>query len=242
MPPRMSTTHIDYEVDVPGFEGPLDLLLRLVEQNHLPVTEVSLAQVTDSYIRRIQSMEVPPEEMSHFLVVASRLVLLKSRYLLPRPEPRESEPTADELAEQLRTFQRFKAAAARLRETEARICYAQLAPPSLPDRTSQPVSLPATLLHRALSRSSDRNRHSPDTGENVRRARLRLADAVARAEALMKQDGMVTLEKLAGDNPGRLELIVAFLAALDLVRRRRAVPVQEAMFGPMALYPAEETN
>ncbi len=235
----MTSRVAPYEIRVPGFEGPLDLLLQLVERNSLPITEISLAQVTDSYLRRLEQVRVPAEEMSHFLVVASRLLLIKSRYLLPRPVIEEPDTDARDLAEQLRTYRRFKAAAAALRELEGRTSYTQLIPPPAPRSTGEVVSLPPAVLERALQRSLKRLEGAMREGPAVPRMRLKLADVVARGERLLKREGSVTLERLAGPEPSRSELIVAFLAVLDLVRRRRARAVQEGLFAPVILYPVE---
>ncbi len=235
----MSLARIPYEVRLEAFEGPLDLLLQLVERHQLPITEVSLAKVTDSYLRRVEELGVPAEEMSHFLLVASRLLLIKSRYLLPRPEPDEEEPAGEELAEQLRRYRRFKLAAARLREREGMTSYPQLVPPPPPE-PSEVISLPAALLQRALLRSLSRMPERLEEGEPVARIRVRLADYVARAERIMRRSGRVTLGELAGARASRQQMIVAFLAALDLVRRRRARAAQDGLFGPITLYPLRD--
>lgn len=231
-----------YEVRLSAFEGPLDLLLQLVERKSLPITEVSLSQVTDGYLRRVEQMDVPPEEMSYFLVVASRLLLLKSRYLLPRPPQETPEPTGEDLAEQLKVYQRFKLAATRLRELEGRASYSQLLPPPVPKPAAPVVSLPLASLERALRRSLKRLEGVLPDGPPVSGERLRLADVVATAEKLLRQDGKVSLEQLAGPGADRRVLVVAFLAALDLVRRRRARAVQERLFAPVLLYPVEDVG
>lgn len=228
-----------YRVRLPAFEGPLDLLLQLVERNSLPITEVSLAEVTESYLRRMEELTVPPEEMSHFLVVASRLLLIKSRYLLPRPHAEAPDVNAEELAEQLRVYRRFKQAAAVLRGWEGRTSYVQILPPAPPERVAPQPSMPTAVLERALRRSLSRIERGLPQGPSLPRTRLRLSDVVARAERLMREQGSVSLEALAGPDATRSELVLSFLALLDLVRRRRATVVQEELFGPVWLYPLE---
>ncbi len=230
-----------YRVEQSGFEGPLDVLLQLVERNSLPITEVSLAQVTDGYLRRVEQLQVPPEEMSYFLVIASRLLLIKSRYLLPRAETETPDPSAEELANQLRTYQRYRLAAAVLREREGQSCYPQLLPPPVPEPTVTPTSLPLAALQRALRRSLARRVLLPE-GPPVAGVRLRLSDVVSRGEQLLRREGKVSLQQLAGHEAGRPETVVAFLAALDLVRRRKARAVQDGLFAPVFLYLAEETG
>jgi len=228
-----------FQVRLPEFEGPLDLLLQLVERNSLPILDVSLALVTEEYVRRVERLEAPPEETSHFLTVASRLLLLKSRRLAPRPEPEPYDPTPDDLAAQLREYQRFKRAAAMLRDLEGRSSYPQLVPPPQPARSTATAALPPAALHRALHRTLRRLERDLPAGELPPRERLRLADAAAAAESIMRAEGSVGLDRLAGPDAGRYEIVVAFLTVLDLVRRRRARAVQEGAFGPVLLYPLE---
>lgn len=229
-----------YVVRQPAFEGPLDLLLQLVERDRLPITDVSLAQVTDGYLRRVERLRAAPEEMSWFLVVASRLLLLKSRSLLSRPIVEAPEPAGEELAEQLRTYQRFKAAAARLREREGATGYAQLVPPPVLESSGRAASLPPAALERAMRRALARRERDLPEGPPVERVRLRLSDVVSRAEELLRRGGRARLDELAPPGAGRAGVVVAFLAALDMVRRRRARAVQDDLFAPVVLLPPEE--
>ena len=108
----------EYTVTIPVFEGPLDLLLQLIERAELDITAVSIAQVTDQFLAHIRTMEVPADEISSFLVMAARLIQIKSEVLLPRPpirQPGEENP-AEELARQLRIYKRFKEVAAWLED------------------------------------------------------------------------------------------------------------------------------
>ncbi|HJS28904.1 MAG TPA: ScpA family protein, partial [Anaerolineales bacterium] len=99
-----------YKVSIPVYEGPLDLLLNLIEQAELDITRVALAQVTDQFLAYLQNLTiVSPEEISAFLVIAAKLVQIKSEALLPRPPARAEgeEDPAEALARQLRIYKRF---------------------------------------------------------------------------------------------------------------------------------------
>jgi segregation and condensation protein A len=104
-----------YTVQVEHFEGPLDLLLQLVEKNELEVSDISLAGVADQFVKYMKAQIVPPEEMADFLVVASKLVYLKSKLLMPDFEDEEMEEGMD-LEAQLRQYQMFVSAASELNE------------------------------------------------------------------------------------------------------------------------------
>jgi segregation and condensation protein A len=115
-----------YRFELPGysFHGPLDLLLQLIEKRELPITEISLARIADEYVRYIgQLEEVNPAELADFLVIAARLLLIKSNALLPAPpsrnqEAEQEEDSAEELLAQLREYKRMKEAAEELRRRQ----------------------------------------------------------------------------------------------------------------------------
>src|SRR5438132_6923578 len=118
------TTPLDstYTIRLPDFEGPLDLLLHLIEREELDITRLALAQVTDQYIQYLSAMQrADAEQIAEFLVVAAKLLLIKSRLLLPQePVPGEalSEDVAGELTRQLLEYRRYKKVALQMKERE----------------------------------------------------------------------------------------------------------------------------
>ncbi len=126
-----------YRVSTALYEGPLDLLLQLIERAELDITRLALAQVTDSYLahlRAMQTAQANPAEVSGFLVIAARLVQIKSAALLPRPsldamDEIEEDP-GEALARQLVVYKRFKELAAVLhaRDEEGLRTYLRVAP------------------------------------------------------------------------------------------------------------------
>src|SRR5512138_1256566 len=111
-----------YTVTIPVYEGPLDLLLQLIERAELDITAVALAQVTDQYLAYIHQMQVPADEISAFLVVAAKLLQIKSEALLPRPSVRKEgeEDLGEALARQLRIYKRYKEISKWLEDRESR--------------------------------------------------------------------------------------------------------------------------
>ncbi len=107
-----------YTIDLPAFAGPLDLLLHLIDREELDITAISLAKVTEQYLSQIEELKNNRmEQLIDFLVVGARLVLIKSRALLPQDvsltgEDEEEEDPAEALIRQLRQYRRFKIAAA----------------------------------------------------------------------------------------------------------------------------------
>jgi len=100
-----------YQVATPVYEGPLDLLLQLIERAELDITKLALAQVTEQYLEYMRRLpDRAAEEVSAFLVIAARLLQIKSEALLPRPPARESgeEDPGEALARQLLAYKRYK--------------------------------------------------------------------------------------------------------------------------------------
>src|SRR5579885_1581157 len=126
---RSSETNTAYTVHLPSFEGPLDLLLHLIERRQMEITTISLVAVTDQfleYVRSWQSEEPPMARLAEFITVGARLLYIKSRSLLPQP-PKEEEAAgvddalaeAEELRRHLLEYKLAKEIARLLREREA---------------------------------------------------------------------------------------------------------------------------
>ena len=124
-----------FHVKLPDFEGPLDLLLYLIEREELDITRVSLAKVTGSYLEYIHLLEqLQVDQVADFLVVAAKLLLIKSEALLPRPpaiKSDEEEDVGDDLVKQLLLYKQYKESARKLfdRETAGLHTYVRVAPP-----------------------------------------------------------------------------------------------------------------
>ena len=110
-PSHVSYKEPTYSVETPVFQGPLDLLLYLIERAELDITTLALAEVTDQFLDYLQNLpELSVEEVSSFLLVAAKLLQIKSEALLPRPVIREAgeEDPGEALARQLIEYKRYK--------------------------------------------------------------------------------------------------------------------------------------
>ena len=158
-----------YPVSLPIFDGPIELLLHLIERQELDITEVSLVAITDQYLRAIEAMqEVEPEALADFLVVAARLLYIKSRGLLPQPvvEEEEEEKQSEALIQQLLDYRRFKAAAGelRLRASIGLRTNARLAPPQM-ERRLDLTDLTIERLAAAAQRRNAQRRQQPGSAD-----------------------------------------------------------------------------
>jgi segregation and condensation protein A len=219
-----------------SFEGPLELLLALIEQRRLPITSVSLAQVADQYLAQVHALpELDPDLLADFLAIAGRLLLLKSRALLlseGEPDP-EVEETATELAERLATYRVFRAAAEHLqrlealgargyptnREPQASAALAPLLPVAPPALRAVMLRLqagepPATVEPPGVARAS------------VDERRALILDALSAQPRL-------SFGAIAGDSVDCV--IASFLAVLELFRRGLVELQQPSLFGELTL-------
>lgn len=233
-----------YTVATPVFEGPLDLLLQLIERAELDITRLALAQVTDQYLVYLRDLpESHPEDVSAFLVVASRLLQIKSEALLPRPPQRvEGEEDAGEaLARQLRIYKRFKEIALQLGEREAsgKHTFLNLAPPPHPegllDLSGVTTSDLRAIAQEILARADLRR----PLNTVVAAPRVTIREKITLIAQRLRQFGASSFGALLGKEPTTLDVVVTFLALLELVKRHMVEVAQEAMFADIQLKPGE---
>jgi segregation and condensation protein A len=239
-----------YAVSLPLFEGPLDLLLHLIEQEKLDISEISLVAVTDQYLKTIDQLEeLAPGALADFLVVASRLLYIKSTRLLPKPVAanEEDEDTSENLVRHLLEYRQYKRAASDLRGREDKGNRLFVRPPTTIDLSElsqkQPEfgELDVTLLQRALKRALARISVEPPPPQ-VKPYTVTVAERIESVRSQLagtrQADGAVRpflFSQLMGEGSSRLEIIVTFLAVLELVKQREVVAQQDGTFGEIVL-------
>jgi segregation and condensation protein A len=233
----------NYRVDLPVFQGPLDLLLSLIEREELEITRVSLAQVTDQYLAYLEQIgETHADTLVDFLVVAAKLVLIKSQALLPRPPATapEGEPdSGDDLVEQLRQYSLFKAAAGKLdeRQTLGLRTYLRLAPP--PKVEAQPdlsdVSL-EDLLAAVRNAMSITPRPEP-VSQVVSQVRITISGQMELIRQQATAQRRVIFQDVLAQAQSRIEIAVTLLAILELLKQREITVHQERLFGTIVIEP-----
>ena len=248
-----------YQVQLPAFEGPLDLLLHLIQQQELDITTIALAQVTDQYlaylaVRKQATLDSPAaqehvsDELAAFLAVAARLLLIKSRALLPRPasEGDDVEDDAQDLVRQLRLYRRFKEIAAYLgeRDEESLHMFARAIPVSAQAEGWEPkLDLSDTTLDDLTAALyallQDMPEEAPELGTLVHT--VTIEDKISQIRTLLSTRAQVTFGALLNDTHSRVEIIVTFLALLEMIRHHRVSVRQETLFGPITIQ-AEELD
>jgi segregation and condensation protein A len=229
---------IDYTVTLPIFEGPLDLLLRLIEREELDVTRVALAHVADQYLAHVRAMDAPdPASLSAFLVMAARLLLLKSRALLPRPpaaSDQEPDDEGDVLVRQLQEYQRFRQLASLLRLSEGRRMYARLAAPLAP----RPARLDHTVADLIAALQRRRQLMLPLDPPPVALPAPKIVivgEMIDRIRSRLQARPWVAFEEIISLAAQRVEIVVAFWAVLELWKRHAVVVEQTGVFGVIVI-------
>jgi segregation and condensation protein A len=238
----MPLTLANYQLRLPDFEGPLDLLLRLIERSQLAIADVSLVAVTDQFLAVIAEMRstTPAETIAEFATVGTRLTLLKSRSLLPRaPKIDDEEHIQGDLTAELNEYKRMKELAQQLGERHASglslFSPAMRLPISIPTEAKDVklVAYEPSVLLRSLRR---RLTTVPKPVQLLRQRRMvsihEMIDRVVELTARLKP---VSFNKITDEYQTRTEVATAFLAVLVLVRRRSLQATQGGLFAEITL-------
>jgi len=236
-------TLANYQTRLPSFEGPLDILLRLIERHQLEITSVSLVQVTDQFLEHVNRLaETSPQDIAEFTIVGTRLILLKSRSLLPAPPAIEDsdDPDPDDLVQQLQAYKRLKVVAHQLgeRRESGLVSYGpQVAGPITRPRGVAPPTLasyePSVLIKSLRRRLST----IPQAMQTIRQRRMvSIREMIQRVSDLAAHiAGPFRFSRVTEGYTTRTEVATAFLAVLVLVRGRSLHASQDGLFGEISL-------
>jgi segregation and condensation protein A len=235
---------VAFKVDLDVFAGPLDLLLYLVKKHEVDVTEVPIARVAEAFVAYLEVLEeLAIDQVGEFVELASVLLEIKARTLVPRPEEQEEslEPVREDLVERLLEYKQFRDAAVlledRAREWESRFVrsHTEELPRQGPPAEIHFADVQVWDLVGALTRVLQRQeRRKPrqiihdDTPIEVH---------IERIEELLAKQGRVAFTTLFDDEMPRMRVVGIFLAALELVRRGRLTTRQDELYGEIWLEP-----
>lgn len=232
-----------YQVTLPLFQGPLDLLLHLIEREQLDITKVALAQVTDQYLQYIASLqEVDADLLSDFLVVAAKLLFIKSQALLPKPAvdtvSEEEEDLGGQLVRQLQVYRQFKQATHMLATREALHLrsYVRVATPGVVEPRLVPGEITLKELVVAARRALAVHLPAPSVDQVVSPVVVTIGERITWIRQLLEHLPQVTFGALMRMCRQRLEIIVTFMALLELIKQNFVDVQQEAPFGEIVIY------
>jgi segregation and condensation protein A len=253
--PEMVSEQARYVVRLPVFEGPLDLLLHLIEKRQMEITTISLVAVTDQYIAYLRQWQDNPERMplanmAAFVSIATRLLFIKSQSLLPhtsREEMNSEMENAAAMAEELRAhlmeYKLAKEIAAYLRQREEQGLQTHARSGLLAGIEAQLAWTPPTLtglevdaLARAFLRLLELRARDEASGEDLLPlARVRVSQRIADLREILSERATIYLSEVLEGETSRFVIIVTFLAILELWKHARIIVTQHELFGPILL-------
>ncbi len=221
-----------YEVQTPAFEGPFDLLLHLILKQEVDLWEISLAPIVDEYVARVAGLEhLDLDVATEFLLIAATLVELKARRLLPAPEPIDLDEELarweerDYLLARLLECKTFQDAAHTIHErmTLASRCFARLAGPEHPFCLLSPDPLERVTIEQFVKAAAKglapRQLEVRTDAEHITVARVSVREAIEAVLALLPAREPVPFRDLVRDVSSKIEVIVRFLACLELFKQ-----------------------
>lgn len=243
---------MDIKLDV--YQGSLDLLLTLIRRHKIDIYDIPIAQLTDQYLAEVANLPPDMEQLSEFLVMAATLLEIKSRMLLPRPKPEGAEPSEDPrqaLVEKLVAYKQAQALAAELsnltplgeRITNSGdiplLSHIKKGYSTMPDLDTEQISTSHLLdiFIGIMSRKEERRDVVRAGYGKVARDRFTLEEKVVHMRQLLESYGRISLEFLFSHCQSKGEMVVTFLAMLEMIRQGEVSAVQTTPFGDVGLAP-----
>ena len=238
--PSLWQSSFNYKISTDVYEGPLDLLLQLIESAELDITKLSLAKVTDQYLTYLRSLsDQDPIEVSAFLVIAAKLVFIKSSILLPSLkdiDDESEEDIGDQLARQLKEYKKFKQAAYWLKdrnEKGLRSYYRVSAPPLVLEHLDI-SDIGIYDLIDILLETYFKNEHETPLSDVVAISALSLKKRIDEIKIILRKQSRINFSSFLSNNFSRLDVVVTFLALLELIRNNAVIAAQESLFSDIA--------
>ena len=229
---------IDFNTD--KFQGPLGLLLKLIESEQMDITEIALAAIADQYVAYVEQAEnIDPEEIADFLVIAARLLYIKSKALLPYLQTEAEEEEAGDLERQLRMYKKFIEASLKVSAliNRERLMFApvfnkggrrglDIQPTFAPPKKISAVDL-AMVWQQILNRLQKKEKKLEETKLEPK---ISLDERISHIRCLLAEQLSLSFQRLLEKAESRVDIIVNILAILELAKQRELTFEQEELF------------
>ncbi len=238
-----------YSIKIDNFEGPLDLLIYLIEKNKMKIDEINITEITDQYIEYLNEMEkLDLEIASEFLVMASTLLYLKSKNLLPKQETEEEELTEEELIRKIIEYKKYKEISKKLKENYlnySKRIYKEQEKIELPKRKLQEEykkDLIPNLYKQIIEKTSVRlNKNAKNIEKIALVENYTVASKVKEMfRVLIKQKRFIFNKMFSINKHNKQEVVTAFSGLLELSRRDKVKTNQEELFGDILVEKAKK--
>ena len=238
-----------YEIKLDNFTGPLDLLCHLVDKNKMDINEVKISEITDQYIEYINAMEKMNLEItSEFLVMASTLLYIKSKSLLPKQVEDEAELTEEELIHRIIEYKKYKEISKKFREffdIFSKRFYKVPDKITLPNRKLE-NNYSKNLIEESYKNLIERNKSKINVNaKNLEKIAItetvtitsKVKDII---KELIKKPKFVFNKLCKTKRYTKLETVTAFSGVLELSRRKKITAKQEKIFGDITIEKARD--
>ncbi|MFA7314365.1 MAG: segregation/condensation protein A [Candidatus Magasanikbacteria bacterium] len=219
------------------FSGPLDLLLSLIDEKKMEISKLSISAVTEPFLNYLDTLEeIEAEELSDFLVIAARLLLMKSRTLLPQLNT--DEESGVDLDEQLRLYRRFVDASKNLHNIwldKSRISYGHIEEIVRATEITQPHNFTLELLSQSMVQLLKRLEPVKALPNTYIDKTITIKEKIDKMRAMLKKYKHVNFRDILSDVSSRTEVIVSFLAILELIKQNSVILKQDESFGDIEL-------
>ena len=233
-------SEINYDVHLEVFEGPFDLLLYLIKKDDLEISEIPIAKITEEYLAYLETMKTLNLEIAgEFLVMASTLMQIKARMLLPSSELDEDEGPLGELKARLLEYQKFKEAAKFLsyKENEYSQIYYRPEPVFEKDDFDLEVS-----LFDLVGSFREVLKELPQNVKEIVYQEIPIEEKIREILDLFETKKFISVKEIFKSQPTRQALIVSFLAVLELIRLKQIIAKQSKLFDEIRIYRVEEAT
>jgi segregation and condensation protein A len=238
-----SEARAGYTFRLEGFEGPLDLLLHLIQKNELDIFNIPISLITEQYLEYLQLIKVLNLDIAgEYLLMASTLLHIKSRMLLPKSSEVEEEEEEDpraELVRRLLEYQKYKNAALEMEKRPLldRDVFIRLTPPE-PEAEPEEERIEVNLFELLEAFRQVLERVKPETVHNVLLEHLSVEDKIQEILALLeKENRSMVFHRLFPEQASRRIIVVTLLAILELVKMKRIRIFQLAAFETIRVSP-----
>lgn len=226
-----------YKIKLDKFEGPLDLLLQLIESEDLPITEVSLAKVTEQYVEYLQTLEQKnPDELADFLVVAAKLLLIKSRVLLPALEV-DLEEDGFSLEDQLKLYREYAAASRRVGQfiSKHRFAFAREKALFQTGVFAPPIGVTPKKLVAVFLDVLSALLPIMELPKSAVLRTLSIKEKIEELRSLILKRAETSFSAMIRGARNKTEIIVSFLALLELIKQKIINVSQENIFEDISI-------
>ncbi len=233
-----------YKIKIEKFEGPLDLLLQLIEEEEMDITQIALANVTDQYLGYLNdNTDIPTEELADFLVVAAKLLLIKSKSLLPSLEIDDEEAT--DLENQLKMYKEYYDASKVLQQiiNKKHFLFSREKPAVTMDKVfNPPQSLTTVKLHQLFADVLSELEPWVNLPTDVIKRTISIRERIANIRDMITREANISFKTLLKTAKDKTEVIVTFLALLELVKQKTISVVQNNIFEDIQVRKIEENE